>query len=268
MRTSDNESVFQIIKNSLGRPEKSNCILPLDVIKDGLEKHIIDVISTTPLLLVEKKKKFSQLYYFFDEDFRSMEMDFEKISDKLEKYGSLYADIVTKNGFEYKASFFQKTGLLPFKTYLRKNVINQHKKYRELMETEYADLTDSEEIHELLQSSFDVMSDHIPEKNELDGLIVEKNVLKIDVQDKIAGVLLYEDTGVKSYARALCVSPDFKGGAVGYSLLARYFNQHSEDRTKLFYLWVDEKNKSVKKLHDRFGYREDGLKDYIFKKGN
>ena len=93
-------------------------------------------------------------------------------------------------------------------------------------------------------------------------------VLKIDGQDKIAGVLLYEDTGVKSYARALCVSPDFRGGAVGYSLLAGYFNQHSEDRTKLFYLWVDEENKSVKKLHDRFGYQEDGLKDYIFKKGN
>lgn len=268
MRTWNHESILQTINSSIGKNEKSNCVLPFQYIKDGMEKHQIDVISTTPLLLVEKKKKFRQLYYFFDKEFRSMEIDFDKISHKLEKYELLYADIVTKDRFEYKGSFFERAGILPFRTYLRKNVSNRHKKYRELMETGYADVKDSEEIYELLQSSFDVMSDHIPEKSELDSLLLGRNVLKIDGQDKIAGVLLYEDTGVKSYARALCVSPDFRGGAVGYSLLAGYFNQHSEDRTKLFYLWVDEENKSVKKLHDRFGYQEDGLKDYIFKKGN
>ena len=73
MRTWNHESILQTINSSIGKNEKSNCVLPFQYIKDGMEKHQIDVISTTPLLLVEKKKKFSQLYYFFDKEFRSME---------------------------------------------------------------------------------------------------------------------------------------------------------------------------------------------------
>ncbi len=266
MRTSDYESIFEMINNTLGKPGKSNCVLPFAVIKNGLEEQKIDVISRNPLILVENKKEYSQLYYFLDEKAAITEANLHQILYELKKYNPLYADLVTRDEFEYEKSFFKRIHMVPYRTYLRKNVMNQHKKYRELMETEYADQKDLEETYEMLQTTFDFMSDHIPDKPELEFLIKNHNVLKISVQGKIAGTLLFEDAGVKSYARALCVDPDFRGGAVGFSLLAKYFNQHDNDKIKLFYLWVHDENESVRKLHDRFGYQKDGLKDYIFRK--
>ena len=141
------------------------------------------------------------------------------------------------------------------------------KKFREMLTPVFADVDDFDEIQRMLLDSFDVMCDHIPLSDELKGFLNERKILKIVIQKEIAGVLIFDDIGAQSYARCLCVSSKFQNGFVGYSLLAQYFNDRLESGVKFYYLWVDSNNESVKKLHDAFGYREDGLKNYIFKRG-
>lgn len=261
-----NQQIFQIIRNAIGRSDKSNCILPLKMLQKKIEEGKIDIIDSNPVLLVERKLTYSQLFYFFDEN--NPLSDIHLVSQKLEKYNPLCADIVMKEKFTYENSIFQKLDMSLFRTYVRKNTINQHKKYRKMMETVFADEKDLENICTMLQNTFDDMCDHIPDKIELKNLIVDKRVYKVSVQNDIAGVLLFEDTGIKSYARALCVARGFQGGAIGYSLMSSYFNHHIDSNIKMFYLWVDEANVAVKKLHNQFGYVEDGLKDFIFKRGD
>jgi len=254
---------YQIIKDSIGRMDCSNCVESLDTILLGLEKGRIQAYSTNPVILIEKKRGYNQLFYFLDKN--SPLSEWSQITEQFSNE-SLFADIVVKGKFNYENSIFYQLNLKPYKTYLRKSVKNFHKEYRELLPIVYAEQEDCTAIDKMLTKTFDVMSDHIPEKEELKQLIEQKQVLMIKVQDTVSGVLLFEDIGIRSYVRCLCVSQEYQNNAMGYGLFTHYFNIH-RDKTKLFYLWVDEANDSVKKLHHQFGYQEDGLRNYIFRGG-
>ncbi|HCJ09050.1 MAG TPA: hypothetical protein DHV96_12040, partial [Lachnospiraceae bacterium] len=115
----------------------------------------------------------------------------------------------------------------------------------------------------LLYGSFDAKVSCLPSKEELMELIDKKWTLKICINNEIAGVLLFEDFGKKSYARVLCVKEEYRNNVIGYSLFAKYINMHINN-IHLFYLWVDRDNREVLSLHDKFGYREDGLIDNIY----
>lgn len=55
---------------------------------------------------------------------------------------------------------------------------------------EYSDLFDAEAIMNIFLYNFDIMSDRIPSKDELTGLIRSLSVLKVQMNDDIAGFLI------------------------------------------------------------------------------
>jgi len=256
---------MDIIKNAVGRLSLTNCIDSYANIENRVQNGQCELVLTTPLLLIEKNTSYNRLYYFRT-NIDAAE-DYVDVSQKLNRYDNLYADVTTKSAFQYDGSIFEKMHFKPYRLYVRKMAKKTEKKYREMLIPVFADVDDFDEIQRMLLGSFDVMCDHIPLSDELKGILKEQKILKIVIQNEIAGVLIFDDTGIQSYARCLCVSPKFQNGFVGYSLLARYFNDRLESGVKFYYLWVDSGNESVKKLHDAFGYREDGLKNYIFKRG-
>ena len=259
-----NNQIINIVKNAYSHLNLTNCMIPISQIEQGLIDKRYDIVSEHPLVLVESHTGFNQLYYFLESG------DIDSISginnDLLLSYSPLYADITLKTDFQYEGSVFSDLGFKPFRKYIRKSVVNSNLKIRRMMDTQFATLDNLNEIKNLLDSQFDLMADHIPTDIELAALIQRQQVLIIPINGVIAGTLLFEDIGKRSYASALCVSPDYQNSFVGYSLLADYFIRHDMDKTRLFYLWVDEANVSVKKLHDRFGYRFDGLNNYIFRR--
>ena len=259
------EQILEIIRKAVSKRGLTNCMLSFAEIKTRIEQDRLIKISDKPLVLLENFEKYYQLYYFLENPDLSS-IDFKTINESLAKFSPLYADITLKGDFQYKDSFFEKLDMSFYRTYIRKSVINKEQKNRKLMDADYASLKDSEEIYRMLCNQFDLMSDHIPSKPELDELLKNGNVLKITIKDAIAGVLLFEDYGKRAYARALCVSPDYQNSFVGYSLMADYFSRHNAEKTSLFYLWVDEANQNVEKLHNKFGYQFDGLKNYIFRR--
>ncbi len=135
-----------------------------------------------------------------------------------------------------------------------------------MVETEFADDEDCSEIWDMLLKTFNPMCDRIPLQTELSKLIANKSVLKVSINNEIAGVLLFQDSKSKSYVRCLCVREEYQNSVIGYSLMAKYFNLHLDSGIKLIYLWVDSENESVRKLHDRFGFKEDGTRNYIFRR--
>ena len=255
-----------IIKNAIGRLNLTNCIDSFANIEKKIKNGQCELMLTKPLLLIEKNTSYNRLYYFREQHSNEVE-DYADIAQKLSSYKNLYTDITTKSALQYEDSIFERMLFSPYRLYIRKIVKKTGEKYREMLTPILADIEDFEEIQQLLRNTFNEMSDHIPEPWELNGFLKEHKILKIVIQNEIAGVLIFDDIGTQSYARCLCVSPKFQNGFVGYSLLARYFNDRLESGVKFYYLWVDSNNESVKKLHDAFGYREDGLKNYIFKRG-
>lgn len=267
-----NTPAFQMIKDSNNRAPYSNCMRSVEQLLQGLESGKIDVISASnPVVLVERKEDFAQLYYFFDRTLGSVDLssvEWDPIREKISEYNPLYADITVRGDFEYKDSVFERLGLKPFRIYLRMSCKNIKKEYREFLEPQTADVADLDAIQLLMQTepTFDVMSDHLPDNQELKQLLLERKVLKIEIENKMAGVYIFEDTGIKSYGRTLCVAQEYQDNILGYSLLANYRNRHL-NVTTLFYTWVHQENRRSRALQQKhFGYQEDGLKNYVFKK--
>ena len=261
-----NEDTLNAISNSISHPELTNCMMSITEIKQKIERDQYKIINYDPLILIENHNSYTQVFYFL-KDVTDAKTAANVFKDYTTERPPLYADITTKEEYRFDGTIFDIMGLRPYRTYVRKSVINKNLSFRTMCDTEYAKLSDVTDINSLLVSQFDLMCDHIPDIDELTRLVNEQKILKISINNKIAGVLLFDDFGKRSYARALCVDPEYQNSFVGYSLLADYFKKHDEDKTRLFYLWVDEANDSVKKLHDRFGYKVDGMKNYIFRKG-
>ena len=259
------DRITGIINSSIRKPSLSNCLLSDLDFKKRYEEDGYDLVSEDPLIIIEKHSDYNQLYYFLDEH-EILDDNISEVKSLLEKYTPLYADYTTKDEFAFQDSIFSKLGFYHYRTYIRKSVVNKDLHIRKMIDTVYAGIDDLEDINKMLSAQFDMMADHIPDENELGRIIEDNQVLKIIINNKIAGVLLFEDVGKRSYARALCVSPEYQNSFVGYSLLSDYVNNHRPEETTLFYLWVDEANTNVKKLHDGFGYRFDGLKNYIFRR--
>ena len=259
-----NEQIISKMKNAYSHPNLTNCMTSIAQLEKGLDEEQYYIVSESPLILIEPINGFNQLYYFLETEDLAELCKFD--ADLLSAFAPLYADITLKTSFQFEGSVFEELGFKPFRKYVRKSVVNSDMKIRRMMDTEFAVLDDMNDILKMLNDNFDIMADHIPDEVELSELIKKKQVLNISIKNTIAGTLLFEDTGKRSYARALCVSPDYQNSFVGYSLLADYFIRHDTDKTRLFYLWVDEANINVKKLHDRFGYRYDGLNNFIFRR--
>ena len=266
------EQIVKIIRSSINRIPHSNCIKSFDDITHGMEQGYIDLLNgNNPVVLVEKKKDFTQLYYFMDRAADTpLDTEWEKIKEKAVGYDPLYADITVKGDFEYKGSVFEKLDLKPFRVYLRTSCVNNKVKFKELtdLKPRFAEVDDLEHIQTLIRktSNFDVMSDHLPDDVELKQLLLNHNVLVIEINGSIAGVHIFEDIGVKSYGRLTCIDEEFHDNLVAYSLGADYHNRH-QNTTNFFYAWVDQENKRAYRFQAAlFGHKEDGLKNYIFKR--
>lgn len=259
------EEKYNIIKNSVCKKDRSNCLITYKELLSNINNGKYKIMNSNPVILLELKGDYDLLYYFIDND-HPIGIPEETLCS-LNERDLIYSDITLRDEFIYERSIFQQLNMLPYRVYERKSVNNEGKHYREMLNPQYAKESDLQDIYEMLIDNFDLMADHIPDKEELLRFIQNHNITCVYLKDKIAGVLIYEDQGVKSYIRALCVKNEFQNSAVGYSLMARYFNSYIDSNVRLFYLWVDSANTSVMKLHDYFGFQADGLKNYIFRCG-
>lgn len=212
------------------------------------------------IYLLTEHPEYIRLEYFITDPEKALK---EEYSDDTGK--PIYADIVYKEGTQSPDNPLEKLGFQYFRTYRRSSVQNTHTEYREYAPVEYADIEDADGIERLFSyaDNFDPMADTVPEREELVRFLEDNSVYKVSADGQLAGILIYEDKGVKSYARMLCISPEHRNGAVGYTLFARYFNDHREN-TRLFYTWTNQDNTKSERLHSMFGYRNDGMVNIIY----
>ena len=258
-----------IITHASYRPALSNSFEPVADITAGLQNGtFIAVNASHPVILLKKCEGFFKVYYFLENP-QLDNADWDSLADKIRQISGgvpVYGEVTLRGDFVFSVSVFERLGLHPFRTYLRSSMKKPAQKFDEYVIPEYAVPEDADRILELMYSTsnFDVMADHLPARKELDAKINSRSVLKIEAQDELAGIMIFEDTGVKSYTAVLCVSEKFRRNKTGYTLFAHYINMHI-DNTELFYLWTDKDNTPAVAFYNYFGYRHDGLKNFIFR---
>lgn len=253
----------KIIAQTLGKKGLSNCYLSYDSILNKMDIGEMEwIVLDHMVVLIEDKHLFHNMYYFI-ENRENTEID-HALEEYLMKYNILAANVVMNINEISPEVLMDKLGFGLYKKYVRKSMLgNLQKSYPEKLNPEFAQINELDEIYDLLYGIFDIVTDTLPTKEELWKFISNKQVLKISLNNEIAGVLLFEDKGCKSYTRAFCVKEKYRKCSIGYSLFAKYINMHLNS-TKMFYLWADSENDYVHKFYEKFGYKNDGLIDYIY----
>lgn len=258
------EKENDIIIHAIGNPYLTNCYLAYDeIVKKMKLNEIYCLCHENIVLLIHRVNQIHKIYYFIkNSDHLSAEV-LKKIQEPLKQYPNLIAEVVTKES-QRDSNILERLGFIPYKKYIRKQMLaSSWNKHKTAASVKIADERDLDDIFQLLYETFDIMSDYLVSREELLIFITLSHVLKISIDNKIAGVLLFETHGKKSYLRALCVSNRFTGQKIGLSLMEDYIERNIKE-TKLFYLWVMSTNKTAVHLYEELGYEDDGLCEYIY----
>jgi hypothetical protein len=118
-----------------------------------------------------------------------------------------------------------------------------------------------EDIYNLFYTSgfFSPFTDYLPTCSELYEWICQKKVIVHEVDGKIVGAFMFSIEGKQCYFRAWIDQSNN-----GLKLLFDVYNIMYNKGLNYAYFWVNAENKNVKSIHQLFGAKPDGLKDYTF----
>ena len=264
MEYSLTEDAKNILKGAIGNPLLTNCFLYYKDVLEMINADTIRVLCFSDIVvLVHETDEIQKMYYFLKNEDAQITNIIRKVRMELSVYPNLEADFVARN-LQNQPDILRRLGFRFYKEYLRETrVVSAKISDQELNVVELAKMEDLVAIYNLLYNTFDIMSDHLVSQNELRVLLETGQVFKVNIDEKLAGVLLSETQGKKSYLRAICVENEFIGCGVGASLMYNYIKRNIH-KTKMFYLWVESTNQRARKLYEKLGYKEDGLRNYIY----
>lgn len=253
-----------LILNTIGNPLLTNCYLSSHEVMEKIRTHEIHCFCYEGIVvLIHSLDGIHKMYYFLEDMDILIPHLVGKIREDMKEYqdvvGTVVARIPDKN-----VSVLERLEFRSYKEYIRKQMPAGAMDWCEAVPmTEIAGVRDLDDIYQLLHGTFDVMSDHLVSRQELYAFLELSQVLKVSINGELAGVLLFESFGKKSYLRSICVNDKYRGRKVGSSLLKGYIGRNQK-KTKLFYLWVENTNERAICLYERFGYKDDGLREYIY----
>lgn len=126
---------------------------------------------------------------------------------------------------------------------------------------EFAAAADAGAILRLLEEQFDCYGEQIPLLYELEVAIAAQQILIVRQGNEVAGLLFFETQGVSSTLRFWTVGAKFRALRIGSALMRQYF--FSQNIVKRFGLWVAAGNANAVQKYEHYGYKPDGLVDYV-----
>jgi hypothetical protein len=228
-------------------------------------------IDEAPIVIRDKKSiVFSladrDLYrlYFFSRDLNELDKMILGIDFK-----PLVADYITAGSRQGIEDLFHRSG---FETYAKMLHMTNNDQYPSEKDgaIKFADVSDEAEIAQRLLEWLDKYTGHFPDRSELRSLITDKQVLVEKTGDRIVGLYIYKIQGQTGNLDQWAFSKD--PGEYDPDLALR-LNTNAlyllrEKGAKKTFLWINERNTRIIKIHALNGFLHDGLSDYIYLKAN
>lgn len=117
-------------------------------------------------------------------------------------------------------------------------------------------------IQNIFNVFFDQFTERIPDRDELQRLIENNGISLIFDKGTVAGMVVYEKTGINLHLRYWWVSPDHRNKGIGADLLRDYF-ENGRDCKRQF-LWVFSDNTDAISKYRHYGFEFDGVADEIY----
>lgn len=247
------QRALEIFKN---RCKYTNCYVNFNTFKQLLNNSDFFVRDES-FFIVQKEENFYRFYYYVEKYENLTNLDsFFKMYKK-----PIVLEMVSQNTIEKK--HYKNIGFDLYKTYSRYFIAANTKKAKKLKYNpiELANNEDIETIKKMIDNAFDPLSDYIPDYEALKNFIKKDEIYVVKINQKIAGTAIYEKLGKNYYFRLSCVDKKYRNGFIGYILASNLLSENTNYKT-----WIDDENSLAINLNKKIGYRQDGLKNYIFVK--
>jgi hypothetical protein len=213
---------------------------------DDVEYH-----KTEFSLVIRKTfSNFSRLYF--------LTMNIDDLKEILNKVPPVSViNIPTRDSIKIFDDILTASGFSIFRIY--ETYFNNEIKGNDVFVDQFARKEDFERVKYLLYSKLNVYADHLPNDNDLLEMIQNKRVLVNFESGEICGIFIFTLQGKKCYFNFWV---DIGGN--GLFLIFNMYNFLKQHNLTYSYLWVDIKNHKLKRIHELFGCKATGIKDYIY----
>ena len=220
----------------------------------GVKDYLYEYFKSEHCLFIRYKEFDFYRLFVISDNADILKFSLSQLSDS-----EYVINIPSKRGIDGWVDIFNSSGFEPFETYSRYfKKVNTRKIPVEGIS--FAQISDLDDISELLYNNFCKYTDHLPSVEELKQMIGNNQVLvDRDNSGKACGVNIFTITGTTAYGNAWI---DMGDNAINLYLAGR--NVYVDKGVKYNYFWVRDSNEKVAKMHIKMGAKADGLKDYTF----
>lgn len=227
-----------------------------------------ELYQSNNTVLIRKKEYEAYRLFLLTSDEDDLRQLLNKIND-----GFYVMNIPTREPITERIEMFKECGfelVAEYNRYYNKSITEGYKKLSKLAasltnDDNYELVCNAQEneilqIWNLLNDTFDLYTDHIPNTDELTNMVKQKHVFVNKTSDgEIFGVHIFTPTNHICYGNAWV---DKKGFGI---LLSKNMYQYAlEHDIKTINYWIRKGNNQVIKYHKMLGAVPDGLSDFSF----
>lgn len=205
----------------------------------------------------DKDTDFCRCYFF------SKDIDELKTALNTDINDTSVIDFLTKNEMDNEITeAFTGAGYVLYKS-LERLVNNNLPVFDISPDIQFAEEKEWPQITNLLYEGLDKYTGHFCGKDELIRMINNKQIIVIRKENVVTGFIMFQIFGKKAHFYQW-YSTDKNSPQESADMYTNLYGALSQINIKNAYLWVEDDNSKVRRVHKNFGFKPDNLKDYIF----
>ena len=220
------------------------------------QTNLLSTLNDEALVFMDRDTDFYRLYFYA--------INLMSILDLLKatSVSPIVVDYLAKDFSGDVETLFLNAGFEKYAVLIRM-INNNLPKFPKTEPLHYAEETEWSVILDMLNVGLDKFTGHFPQQEELLNLIRDKRVIVTRKNNAVTGLFMYQIMNKKCHFYQWYSAKE-NDPSDGANLLINLYAILGTLGIQLGYLWVDEKNTTVMKIHKRFGFKPDGLKDFIY----
>ena len=173
------------------------------------------------------------------------------------------ADIIAKEENPEIKQIFQQVGFSNYTSLVRMSSMrnNDDMVFEKLENLKEANINQVSEILALFHQYFDPKAEQIPNELEIKNWIVSGSLLIYEVENKIAGFIIFDLNGVTLYLRYWFVHPEYREQKIGSKLFQYFLYKGKNSKRQLF--WVITTNENAIKRYKHYGFKQENMFNFV-----
>lgn len=236
-------------------PEKERVSLWID------RRVFLKIKIGETIFFLKENEDFTMLYYLSTN--HTALLDSLTALTKATPLVTYISDLVGKENILETKVLFENSGFQEYTYLVRMNrMIHEPERHYEKPENlKEAELHQTDELLNLFNSYFDPKAEQIPLKEEIIKWINLGSLLVYEVENQIAGFIIYDLNGTTLYLRYWFVHPEFRERKIGSHLFNYFLFKGKDTKRQLF--WVINSNANAIKRYKHYGFSEERMYNYI-----